>query len=66
LKHFVFFVRARAISEKELLAQVQRLSFHCRGLKPASYRCQEFIPGEKFRRAMMLRAAMAVLYVNHV
>jgi hypothetical protein len=33
LKHNVFFVRAHAISEKELLAQVQCSSFHCRGIK---------------------------------
>ena len=33
LKHGVFFLRVRAISEKELLAQVQCSSFHCRGIK---------------------------------
>src|SRR5262249_6764038 len=43
LKHFVFFVRARAISEKELLAQVQCFPFHCRRIKPVLYRSQEFI-----------------------
>src|ERR1041385_3245463 len=29
LKHDVFFVRARAIGDKELLAQVQCFSLHC-------------------------------------
>src|SRR5438067_13169023 len=43
LKHGVFFVRARAISDKELLAQVQRLSLHCSGTKPIPYRSQESI-----------------------
>src|SRR5262245_8537139 len=43
LKHGVFFVRTRAISEKELLAQVQCLSLHCRGTKPVLYRSQESI-----------------------
>src|SRR5207248_11546156 len=43
LKHGVFFVRARAISEKELLAQVQRLSLHCSGTKPIPYRSQELV-----------------------
>jgi hypothetical protein len=43
LKHGVFFVRARAISEKELLAQVQCLSLHCSGTKPIPYRSQESI-----------------------
>ena len=43
LKHGVFFVRARAIGEKELLAQVQCLSLHCSGTKPISYRSQESI-----------------------
>src|SRR6266550_4524798 len=43
LKHGVFFVRARAIGEKELLAQVQCLSLHCRGTKPIPYRSQESI-----------------------
>jgi hypothetical protein len=33
-KHGVLFVRPRAISEKELLAQVQCLSLHCSGTKP--------------------------------
>ena len=31
LKHGLFFVRERAISDKELLAQVQRFPFHCNG-----------------------------------
>src|SRR5437762_1126693 len=43
LKHGVFFVRARAIGEKELLAQVQCLSLHCSGIKPIPYRSQESI-----------------------
>jgi hypothetical protein len=43
LKHGVFFVRARAISDKELLAQIQCLSLHCRGIKPVPYRSQELI-----------------------
>src|SRR5882724_3215450 len=43
LKHGVFFVRARAISEKELLAQVQCLSLHCSGTKPVPYPSQELI-----------------------
>src|SRR5438552_5368606 len=34
LQHGVFFVRAHAIGEKELLAQVQCLSLHCSGIKP--------------------------------
>src|SRR5438067_1434608 len=34
LKHGVFFVRARALGKKELLAQVQCLSLHYRGIKP--------------------------------
>ena len=41
LKHGVFFVRARAVGEKELLAQVQCFSLHCSGIKPAPYRSQE-------------------------
>jgi hypothetical protein len=41
LKHGVFFVRARAIGEGELLAQVQCLSLHCSGTKPTPYRSQE-------------------------
>src|SRR4029077_19896522 len=43
LKHGVFFPRARAIGEKELLAQIQCLSLHCRGSKPIPYRSQELI-----------------------
>jgi hypothetical protein len=43
LKHGVFFVRARAIGEKELLAQVQCSSLHSHGTKPVPYRSQEFI-----------------------
>ena len=43
LEHGVFFVRARAIGDKELLAQVQCLSLHCRGTKPIPYRSQELI-----------------------
>ena len=43
LKHGVFFLRARAIGEKELLAQVQCLSLHCSGTKPIPYRSQELI-----------------------
>src|SRR5438067_3184506 len=43
LKHGVFFVRARAIIDKELLAQVQCLSLHCSGTKPILYRSQESI-----------------------
>src|SRR5437762_8263461 len=43
LKHGVFFVRLRAIGEKELLAQVQCLSLHCPGIKSIPYRTQEFI-----------------------
>ena len=43
LKHGVFFLRARAISEKELLAQVQCLPLHSRGTKPVPYRSQELI-----------------------
>src|SRR5256884_3492931 len=43
LKHGVLFVRARAIGDKELLAQVQCLSLHCRGTKPILYRSQESI-----------------------
>src|SRR5438552_14322554 len=42
LKHDVFFVRARAIGEKELLAQIQCLSLHCGGIKPFPYRSEEF------------------------
>ena len=41
LKHGVFFVRVRAIGEKELLAQVQCLSLHCSGTQPVLYRNQE-------------------------
>jgi len=37
LKHGVFFLRARAIGEKELLARVQCLSLHCSGTKPVLY-----------------------------
>ena len=44
LKHFVFFLRLRAIGEEEFLAQVQRFSSHCRGIKPVLYGTQEFIP----------------------
>jgi hypothetical protein len=40
-KHVLFFVRARAISDKELPAQVQCLSLHCSGTKPIPYRSQE-------------------------
>jgi hypothetical protein len=43
LKDGVFFVRARAIGDKELLAQVQCLSLHCIGTKPIAYRSQESI-----------------------
>src|SRR6266566_10118965 len=43
LKHGVFFVGARAIGDKELLAQVQCLSLHCSGTKPIPYRSQESI-----------------------
>src|SRR6266550_1816198 len=43
LKHGVFFVRASAIGEKELLAQVQCLSLHFSGTKPIPYRSQELI-----------------------
>ena len=43
LKHGVFFLRARAIREKELLAQVQCLSLRCWGTKPIPYRSQELI-----------------------
>src|SRR5205823_12733146 len=43
LKHGVFFVRARAIGEKELLEQVQCLSLHCSGTKPVVYRSQQLI-----------------------
>src|SRR5256884_9966118 len=43
LKHGVLFVRARAIGDKELLAQVQCLSLHCSGTKPIPYRSQESI-----------------------
>src|SRR2546429_1433733 len=43
LKHGVFFVGARTISEKEFLAQVQCLSLHCSGIKPIPYRGQESI-----------------------
>ena len=42
LKHF-FFVRARAISEKELLARIQCFFLHRRGIKPVPYRTQELI-----------------------
>jgi hypothetical protein len=43
LKHDVFFVGARAIGEKELLAQVQCLRLYCIGTKPIADRTQEFI-----------------------
>src|SRR5438132_5308369 len=43
LKYGVFFVRARAIGDKELLAQVQCLSLHCSGTKPIPNRSQELI-----------------------
>jgi hypothetical protein len=43
LKHGVFFVRARAIGDKEFLAQVQCFSFHCSGTTPVPYRSQESI-----------------------
>src|SRR5438093_8587509 len=43
LKHGVFFVGARAIGDKELLAQVQCLSLHSLGTKPVLYRSQELI-----------------------
>src|SRR6266571_1619164 len=43
LKHGLFFVGARAIGDKELLAQVQCLSLHCSGTKPIPYRSQELI-----------------------
>ena len=33
LKHFLFFIGARAISEKEILAEVQCLSLYCRGIE---------------------------------
>jgi hypothetical protein len=41
LKHGVFFVRARAVGDKELLAQAQCLSFRSSGTKPFPYRSQE-------------------------
>jgi hypothetical protein len=37
LKHGIFFVRPRAIGEKELLAQVQCLPLYCCGTKPVLY-----------------------------
>src|SRR6476620_5399872 len=43
LKHYVFFVRLRAIGEKELLAQVQCLCLYCVSTKPIADRTQEFI-----------------------
>jgi hypothetical protein len=43
LKHCVFFLRAGAIGEKELLAKLQCLSLYCRGSKPIPYRSQESI-----------------------
>src|SRR5947207_15525534 len=43
LKHGVFFLRARAIDEKELLAQVQGLSLHGSSTKLIPYRNQELI-----------------------
>jgi len=43
LKHDVFFVRLRAIGEKELLAQVQCLCLYCIDTKPIADRTQEFI-----------------------
>src|SRR3954468_2412402 len=43
LKHGVFFARAGAIGEKELLAKVQCLSLYCSGTKPVIYRGQELI-----------------------
>src|ERR1041385_1123037 len=43
LKHFVFFFRLRAVSEKEFLAQVQRFHSHCWSIKPVLYRTEEFI-----------------------
>src|SRR4029453_1869787 len=43
LKHVLFFVRARAIGDKELLAQAQCFSLHCIGPKPVPYRSQELI-----------------------
>ena len=43
LKHGVFFLRARAIGEKELLDQVQCLSLRCGGIEPVPYGTQELI-----------------------
>ena len=43
MNHGVFFLRARAIGDKELLAQVQSLPLHCSGIKPIAYRSQESI-----------------------
>ena len=43
LKHNVFFVRLRAIGEKELLAQIQCLCLYRIGTKPIADRTQEFI-----------------------
>jgi hypothetical protein len=43
LKCVVFFVRLRAIGDKELLAQVQCLCLYCIGIKSVPYRTQEFI-----------------------
>ncbi len=43
LKHDVFFVRLRAIGEKELLAQIQCLCLYRIGTKPIADRTQEFI-----------------------
>jgi hypothetical protein len=43
LKHRFFFVSARAIGEKEFLAQVQCLCLYCIGTKPVAYRSQESI-----------------------
>ena len=43
LEHDVFFVGARAISEKKLLAQVQCLFLYGRGINPVPCRNQELI-----------------------
>ena len=37
LKHVLFFVRARAIGDKEFLAETQCFSLHRRGIKPVLY-----------------------------
>jgi len=43
LKQDVFFVRLRAIVNKELLTQVQCLCLYCIGTQPGADRTQEFI-----------------------